>query len=139
VIPFHHIAMVLLSLCNGCRGRRRLLSTFERVTGIEPASKHWKCLIITAIRYSRFFEQESRIELPSSAWQADVIATIRLLHLAVHTGVEPAPPRLTVGYLNRLTYGPLFLWGRQDSNLYLWFFRPARTDHLRYYPNFSTP
>lgn len=54
VIPFHHIALVLLSLCNGCRGRRRLLSTFERVTGIEPASKHWKCLIITAIRYSHF-------------------------------------------------------------------------------------
>jgi hypothetical protein len=36
VIPFHHVAIL------------------ERVIGIEPTSKHWKCLIITAIRYSRF-------------------------------------------------------------------------------------
>jgi hypothetical protein len=26
--------------------------------------------------------------------------------VAVHTGVEPAPPTVTVWYLNRLTYGP---------------------------------
>jgi hypothetical protein len=85
VIPFHHLAMVLLYLYNGCRGRRNLYLHSERVTGIEPASPVWKTRVMTIIRYSL---------------------------LAAITGFEPVPHGVTSRYCKPLQPYSHLLWGR---------------------------
>ena len=52
----------------------------EQVAGIEPAFSAWQAEVLTSIRYLHM-EHHAGIEPAPSAWKADILADIRMVHL----------------------------------------------------------